>query len=141
VKEPTGPGIRCDSGIYTGFTVPVEYDPILTKLVVHAETRQDAISRMVKALSEFPILGIKTNVHFLMDILKSDSFHSGDTHTDFIESEFSDWRPDTSPSAIDEPIACMAFIADDLLPKHQRSVLSEDKVQELWQTLGNWRIS
>jgi len=141
LKEPTGPGIRCDSGVCTGFTVPVEYDPILAKLTAHAETRQDAINRMVKALSGFPVLGIKTNIHFLMDILTSGSFHSGQTYTDVIESEFSDWSPEKGRSETDERTALLAFIADDLLPKHQMAASTEDKPPEPWQTLGNWRIS
>jgi acetyl-CoA carboxylase, biotin carboxylase subunit len=140
-KEPSGPGIRCDSGIYSGFTVPVDYDPILTKVAVHSETRKDATNRMIKALSEFTILGITTNVHFLMDILKSDNFHSGETYTDFIESNFADWSSECSDSDKDETIACIVFITDSLLPKHNLSISSENKLPEPWQTLGNWRMS
>jgi acetyl/propionyl-CoA carboxylase alpha subunit len=71
MKEPSGPGIRNDCGIYSGFNVPVEYDPILSKLIVYAGNRKDAIERMTRALSEYVILGVKTPIAFLIDVLKS----------------------------------------------------------------------
>ncbi len=137
MKEPSGPGIRSDSGIYSGFTVPVDYDPILSKLIVHSQTRKDAINRMIKALSEYAVIGVKTNIHFLMDLLKSDAFNAGKTYTDFIESNFSDWKPDYH----DADIACIAFIADDLSPKTKISGSAEEQFPEPWKTLGNWRTS
>lgn len=137
LQEPTGPGIRCDSGIYAGAAVPVDYDPILSKLVVHAETRESAINRMIKALSEYVILGIKTNVNFLMDILGSDVFRSGRTCTNLIESHFPDW----TPACPDADMACLAFIAADLSPGVTSSVVPDDRFPEPWKTLGNWRIS
>ncbi len=74
LKEPAGPGIRNDCGVYEGFEVPVEYDPILAKLVVHAQTRELAIRRMIRALQEYVILGLKTPVAFLIDVLSADFF-------------------------------------------------------------------
>ena len=57
MKEPSGPGIRNDCGVYAGFQVPVEYDPILSKLIAHAENRDAAIQRMIQALQAYVILG------------------------------------------------------------------------------------
>lgn len=138
MKEPAGPGIRNDCGVYSGCTVPVEYDPIVSKLVVHAETRSDAVARMIRALQEYIIIGITTPVPFLIDVLRSEPFRNGETYTDFIDNHFSDWSMDRK----NHLRACFAFIADDLFPKENRasSASKETIITGPWQTLGNWRI-
>jgi acetyl-CoA carboxylase biotin carboxylase subunit len=90
---PEGPGVRYDSGIATGFEVPVHYDPILAKLVVHGPDRPAAIARMLRALEGCVVLGVRTPVDFLMDVLRSDEFAAGRTHTRFLEDHFADWKP------------------------------------------------
>jgi acetyl-CoA carboxylase biotin carboxylase subunit len=138
MKEPSGPGIRNDCGVYTGCTVPFEYDPIVSKLVVHGNTRQDAISRMIRALQEYIILGIKTPVPFLIDVLKSEPFLNGETYTDFIDTHFRDWSMDRK----NLHTARIAFLVDEMLPAKQQvsrgnGILSS---RSPWQTLGNWRL-
>ena len=59
---PAGPGIRLDSGVYAGWTVPIDYDPLLAKLIGYGEDRQQAISRLARALPEYFVAGIKTNL-------------------------------------------------------------------------------
>ena len=61
-REPSGPGVRLDSGIYPGWNVPLDYDPMLAKLIVWAERREHAIERMLRALGEYHIGGIRTNI-------------------------------------------------------------------------------
>ncbi|MBF0232825.1 MAG: acetyl-CoA carboxylase biotin carboxylase subunit [Desulfamplus sp.] len=92
MKEPSGPGIRNDCGIYQGFEVPVDYDPILSKLVVHAQTRDQAISKMVKALEDYVVLGVKTPIEFMVNVLNSRPFRSGEVFTDFIKAHFAGWK-------------------------------------------------
>lgn len=135
MKEPKGPGIRNDCGVYSGCTVPVDYDPILSKLVVHAENREQAISKMIHALSNYVILGIKTPISFLLDILKSEPFKKGETYTDFIEKHFSDWKPTRKH----EDIAKIAFIADELLNKNKKVTYKtgKDSFPSPWETIGN----
>ncbi len=70
-QEPAGPGIRNDSGIHANASVPVEYDPILSKLSVHAQTRDQAIARMIRALKSYIVLGVRTPVDFMVDVLDS----------------------------------------------------------------------
>ncbi|MCG6534383.1 MAG: acetyl-CoA carboxylase biotin carboxylase subunit [Syntrophales bacterium LBB04] len=77
LEEPSGPGIRNDCGIYSGSQVPVEYDPILSKLIAHAPTRDQAIRRMSKALQDYVILGVRTCVPILIDVLQSEAFQRG----------------------------------------------------------------
>jgi acetyl-CoA carboxylase biotin carboxylase subunit len=85
LSEPHGPGIRLDSGVFRGWTVPVEYDPLLAKLVAWAPARDQAADRMIRALREYDIGGIRTSVGFFRDILNDPEFRSGNLHTGFIE--------------------------------------------------------
>ncbi|MCX7995973.1 MAG: acetyl-CoA carboxylase biotin carboxylase subunit [candidate division WOR-3 bacterium] len=74
VQEPQGPGIRVDSGIFSGWNVPPHYDPILSKLIVWSESRKDTIARTINALKNYVILGIKTNIPFLKRIIETPQF-------------------------------------------------------------------
>ena len=91
LKEPQGPGIRHDCGIYTGWNVPIYYDPILAKLIVWAEDRESACQRMIKALDDYVILGVQTSIRFLRDLIGHPRFRKGETTTSFIQDHFSDW--------------------------------------------------
>lgn len=81
---PGGPGVRVDTAIYGGYVVPPHYDNLLAKLVVHAETRQEAIIRMTRALEEFHIGGIKTNIPLQLRIMRDHDFIAGKTDIDFL---------------------------------------------------------
>jgi acetyl-CoA carboxylase biotin carboxylase subunit len=83
--SPSGPGIRRDSGMYEGWTVPLEYDPLLAKLIGFGTTRQDAISRLERALVEYFVGGIKTNIPLFRRILRDEDFRAGRIHTGFLE--------------------------------------------------------
>jgi acetyl/propionyl-CoA carboxylase alpha subunit len=137
LKEPAGPGIRNDCGVYSGFEVPMDYDPILSKLIVHAQTRELAIAKMIKALKSYIALGVKTPIGFLMDVLQSEPFIKGEVFTDFIQTHFSEWKPDLS----DTDIAGIAFIVDGLCGNRtlKASVSADRSVPSPWQALGNWR--
>lgn len=85
VRAPSGPGIRDDSSIYSGYEVTSYYDPMLSKLVVWAETREDAVKRMRAALREYIVLGVKTNIGFLIRVMDNDDFKKALIDTGFIE--------------------------------------------------------
>jgi acetyl/propionyl-CoA carboxylase alpha subunit len=85
-REPSMPGIRIDSGVTEGAEVSVHYDPLLAKLIAFGETREIARLRATAALESFPILGIRTNCAFLLDIIGHERFISGDIDTRFLES-------------------------------------------------------
>lgn len=155
IKEPSGPGIRNDCGIYQGCTVPMEYDPILSKLVCYAEDRQSAVKKMIRALNDYVISGIKTPIPFLVDILKSQPFESGQTYTDFIDTHFKDWKPalynaenlnnaeNNAENKVDSDIAaCIAYIADELCGRPETKAFGaaskEAGFATPWQTLGSW---
>ncbi len=83
--EPAGPGIRTDSGMYQGWTVPIDYDPLLAKLIGYGEDRAQAISRLVRALDEYFVGGIKTNIALFQRILDEKDFGAGKVHTGYLD--------------------------------------------------------
>jgi acetyl-CoA carboxylase biotin carboxylase subunit len=86
-SEPQGPGIRVDSGVRQGSEVSVHYDPMLAKLIVHAATREEARRRAIAALRDYAILGIRTNIPFLLQILQHRSFVDAAIDTGFLDRE------------------------------------------------------
>lgn len=82
---PGGPGVRVDSHLYTGYMVPPDYDSLLGKLIVWGETRDAAIDRMRRALSETVISGVETTIPFHMQVLGNRQFRAGNVHTQFVE--------------------------------------------------------
>jgi acetyl-CoA carboxylase biotin carboxylase subunit len=81
LNEPSGPGIRVDSGVYAGWNVPLEYDPLLAKLIGYGDTREQAISRLRRALQEYFVGGVKTNLALFERILSNPEFSAGDADT------------------------------------------------------------
>jgi acetyl-CoA carboxylase biotin carboxylase subunit len=85
LRQPAGPGIREDSGVYEGWRVPIEYDPMLSKLIVHASDRGSAIARMKRALDEYFIGGIKSNLTLFQRILAHPDFVAAKMDTGFLD--------------------------------------------------------
>jgi acetyl-CoA carboxylase biotin carboxylase subunit len=83
--RPSGPGVREDSGVYQGWTVPLDYDPMLSKLIVHAADRPTAIARMRRALDEYFVGGIKTNLPLFRRILEHPDFIAANIDTGFLD--------------------------------------------------------
>jgi acetyl-CoA carboxylase biotin carboxylase subunit len=96
ITLPTGPGVRVDTGIYEGFQITPYYDPLISKLICWGETRAEALLRMRRALEEYRIMGIKTNIPFHQRILDSHRFMGGQFDTTFVEQKFS-MREDLPP--------------------------------------------
>ncbi len=88
LHEPTGPGVRLDSGIYEGWEVSLYYDPLISKLSVWGESRGDAILRMRRALEEYRIMGVKTNIPFHQQVINHTEFIYGVFDTTFVENRF-----------------------------------------------------
>jgi acetyl-CoA carboxylase biotin carboxylase subunit len=85
LAEPAGPGVRLDSGVYAGWTVPLDYDPMLAKLIVWHETREFAIARLLRALGEYHIGGIESNLSLFRTVLNDAKFRSGDLDTGYLD--------------------------------------------------------
>ncbi|EJF05999.1 acetyl/propionyl-CoA carboxylase, alpha subunit [Thiovulum sp. ES] len=106
LREPSGPFIRVDSGIYEGYEVPIFYDPILSKVISFGRTREEARRRLLRALGEYTIFGIRTNIPYLIEVLESEAFVSGKYTTNFSKTfEFVPQYPDylAKLSALYEP--------------------------------------
>src|SRR5262249_51539572 len=86
-REPRFPGLRIDSGVIEGDEVSVHYDPLIAKVVATAESRALAVARLSAALRDFPILGIVTNIPFLLRIIEHPRFLSGSVDTAFLDGE------------------------------------------------------
>ena len=82
-----GIGVRVDSHLYTGYSIPTYYDSLIAKLIVHADDRRQAIARMRRALGEFMVEGIKTTIPFHLKVLDNPDFQKGEYSTKFIEEK------------------------------------------------------
>ena len=110
LTRPSGPGIRLDGCVYDGWVVPIDYDPLLAKLAVWAATRDAAIARMLRALGEYDVAGIKTNLGFFRRILDDQAFRRGHLHTQFID-EFLARDGLAEHDAANIPFAVAALVA------------------------------
>jgi acetyl-CoA carboxylase biotin carboxylase subunit len=110
LKTPSGPGVRDESGIYEGWTVPVFYDPLLSKLVTWGRDRAEAINRMQRALGEYQISGIRTNLSFFRSILAHEKFLAGELATDFIDKHFLQTSDGLESPALQEVAVIAAVI-------------------------------
>jgi acetyl-CoA carboxylase biotin carboxylase subunit len=86
LNQPGGHGVRVDSHIYAGYVIPPYYDSMIGKLITVAQTRQEAINTMHRALTEYVIEGVKTTIPFHLQLMKDERFLSGDFNTSFLES-------------------------------------------------------
>jgi acetyl-CoA carboxylase biotin carboxylase subunit len=113
--EPSGPGIRCDSGMYEGWHVPMDYDPLLAKLIGYGTDRDQVIGRLTRALGEYFVGGIKTNIPLFLRILRDPDFCAAKLDTGFLDRLLSskedlrvDAKSDTHASTQTEQVAAIA---------------------------------
>lgn len=143
LAEPCGPGIRNDSGIYGGWEVPVHYDPILAKLIVWAEDRETACRRMAAALDEYVVMGIRTTIPFLRDVVRHPEFLAGRTTTAFIGQHFAAWGesgPDEEGLRLALAAAAYADSARPARAAGAAGTAVAGEVETPWTSLGGWRI-
>jgi acetyl-CoA carboxylase biotin carboxylase subunit len=101
-RTPGGPGIRLDDGVYEGFTVSTEYDPLLGKLISWGRDRAEAIARLERALEEYTVTGIKTNSSLFRNILKDSQFIRGEIFTRWLDERLPDFLTKKKNSAHDD---------------------------------------
>ncbi len=131
---PTGPGIRVDTGVYIGFEVSPYYDSLISKLVVHGETRAEAILRMRRALEEYKIIGVRTNIPFHQRLMDSPRFMGGQYDTRFVEERFSMDASENVKMA-DSDIAAIAAT----LVAHQQNERAAHIIQRGARDTSNWK--
>jgi acetyl-CoA carboxylase biotin carboxylase subunit len=102
LHAPSGPGIRLDEGVYEGWTVPMDYDPLLSKLIAWGNSREETVARLRRALEEYTITGIKTNAGLFRRILADRDFLRGEIHTKWLD-ELLQRLPSAASAAKESP--------------------------------------
>ena len=137
-REPQGPGIRVDAGVWEGSQVSHHYDPLLAKLIVGAETREAAIRRMQAALRQYVIHGVTTNVDFLQSVLAHPDFQDGRATTRWVDAAFEDWQAsEATPEAL-----IAAALADVAVAKPQSTTPDshEPEPYSPWKAGDHFRL-
>jgi 3-methylcrotonyl-CoA carboxylase alpha subunit len=132
---PVRPGVRVDSGVDTGSEVSVHYDPMVAKLIARAESRDAAIARARAALTEFDVLGLVTNIPFLLRVLDSEAFRRGDLHTGFLDGDGATLgaSPPLPAAALAAAVAHAERTAAPTL------ATAPSRASDPWATLDGWR--
>jgi acetyl-CoA carboxylase biotin carboxylase subunit len=136
-RPPTGPGLRVDAGAASGDQVGLHYDPLLAKLVAHAEDRHAAVRRMQVALQDTVALGLTTNREFLMAVLAHPVFLEGQATTTFIERHLSGWKP---AAAAPPPEALLAAALAAALEGHAAPASQEADPYDPWRGGSGFRL-
>lgn len=122
-RSPGGNGIRVDSGVYMNYTIPPFYDSMISKLIVWARTRDDAIARMRRALREYIILGVKTTIPFHKAIMKNENFQAANLHTHFVDEHRIGIMEDMQ-KVLDEDKEIEARLKSTFLPSKKVAAIS-----------------
>ncbi len=131
---PTGPGVRVDTGVYPGFEISPYYDSLISKLIVFGETRAEVILRMRRALEEYKIVGVRTNIPFHQNMMDSHRFMGGQFDTQFVEKRFSMERADHGRASSPHIAAIMATLV-----AHQQTQRSAHVIQRNERDTSNWK--
>jgi acetyl/propionyl-CoA carboxylase alpha subunit len=136
---PTGPGIRLDSGIYAGYEVTPYYDSMLAKLIAGGETRAEALLRMRRALAEYKIMGLKTNLPFHQKLLDSTRFLAGRYDTHFVEEYMNMQDDDPQESELAEVAAILATLVEHQQRQHALQIMARPaRDASNWKWIGRW---
>lgn len=139
VELPQGPNIRNDTGVETNYQVSPYYDPMLAKLIVSSENREESINKMIWALSHYVILGVTTNISFLKKVLDHEQFRKGVITTHFIDDHFRDWIKTKESLPLDAIISLAVY--DALHTQRQEVVrFKEADPHSPWRHVGRWRM-
>src|SRR5690348_9674088 len=130
LQEPSGPGVRVDSGLYAGLQVPLFYDPLLSKLIVWGKDRAHAIARMRRALDEYSIIGVRTTLPFARWLMDHPRYLAGDMSTDFIAEEWEPRRAVASPAPTDEAASENGKLAPADIAALAGSILLNQHIEE-----------
>ena len=133
LEEPAGPGIRVDSGVMQGTEIGVKFDPMLAKVICHAEDRGSCIDRMARALGQTVLLGTKTNVSWLRRVVTHPAFREGLVSTRFLEDHSADLALDVPPLI---PLIAAAIAAAPR--KAVAATSTAPRIPSVWESIGEW---
>lgn len=112
-KRPQGNGIRVDDGFEQGMSIPFYYDPMIAKMICHAQTREQAIEKTIRAIDEYEITGVETTLGFCRFVMQHDAFRSGNFDTKFVESYFTpEVLKSAAPDEVEELLAAALAAAE-----------------------------
>lgn len=140
--EPQGPGIRVDTGVRSGDEITIHYDPMIAKLIVYGQDREDAIRRMDSALAQYIILGLTTNLRFLRDVINHPDFREGRTTTALIERHFANWQPPTE-AIPDEALLAAALsemLASEMQVPRAGDLAADGDMYSPWLRVDGFRL-
>jgi acetyl-CoA carboxylase biotin carboxylase subunit len=140
VIPPSGPGVRVDTGVYAGFVISPYYDSLISKLICWGESRGEAILRMRRALEEYRILGVKTNIPFHQNIMDSHRFIAGSFDTRFVEERFSmDDNDDETKETLPMIAAVLATLVAHREGQQASQIVRRGKRDTSnWKWVGRW---
>ncbi|UYL10599.1 acetyl-CoA carboxylase biotin carboxylase subunit [Bdellovibrio sp. SKB1291214] len=133
-RHPQGPFMRVDSYAYPGYNVPIYYDPMISKVITWGDTRNEAIDRMQRALSEFVLTGIKTNIVLHKTILDHPTFRDGTYTTQFIEKNFEVIEP-VMFKQVDDPVFLIAAAIEAYNDRKSKDI-RQLNVRSTWRSVG-----
>ncbi len=136
-REPAGPGVRIDSGVYAGAEISVYYDPLIAKLITYGKDRDQAIARMRRALTEYLITGVTTNISFHLKLLEHPEYIKGKLSTHFIEQYYE--QPEQLTDQHHLAIA-VAAVLDDYKNKNKTLSFKKGKTKKAGISSG-WKLS
>jgi acetyl-CoA carboxylase biotin carboxylase subunit len=140
LREPSGPGVRLDSGVYPGWTVPLEYDPLLAKLVTWGPNRNAAIERLQRALGEYTITGVTTNVAFFREILEDPEYRAGNISTEFVADFLGRRKPRAEPAGQLDLAVALAAAAYAKTRSLTRAAGNRENVDSRWVAQGRGQL-
>jgi len=135
---PTGPGVRVDTGVYPGFEITPFYDPMIAKLIVWGETRAQAILRMRRALEEYRIVGVRTNIPFHQTLMDSHRFMGGQFDTRFVEERFSMEAAETNAESPRIAAILATLVAHQENERSAHIVRRGERDTSNWKWVGRW---
>src|SRR5512138_982101 len=136
---PTGPGVRVDTGVYPGFEITPFYDPLIAKLIVWGETRAQAILRMRRALEEYRIVGVRTNIPFHQTLMDSHRFMGGQYDTRFVEERFSMDEAGEGKDSHAETAAILATLVAHREAERSATIVNRnERDTSNWKWVGRW---
>ncbi len=136
LSEPTGPGVRVESGLYEGFEASLYYDPLIAKVIAWGDRRGEAILRMRRALSEYRIVGIKTTIPFHLQLMDNTSFIAGQLNTTFVEERFALAVEERARHA--EVAALAAALLSHQGRKEALTITPLRQGENPWKRAGRW---
>ena len=131
-ERPSGPGVRVDDGFEEGMDVPIYYDPMISKLITFGKDRTEAIERMIRAIEDYKVVGVKTTLPFGRYVMEHDAFISGNFDTHFVKKHFD---PDALSLVDEEEEKLAAIIAVRMLMEKKQG----SKAAESTKEQSNWK--